>query len=335
MLVLVGNSPSSGSTLLADLLDSTPFTACGNELNFWSNKYLYDFDKFKKNPHKFSNTHQLTSTAIFPHYRFLSQYGIEKKLWHKWINESENVQEFSSTFSKHFLSYRQKDKDGIVFEKSPENINTIEVFLAAFPDSYFINIIRDPLYVYASCLKRGFGNYISAINWMIDSAVVKEQLSNPNFIQIKYEDLVVNPFEIVSEIIQKISGRSVSADELKECYQSNNYKKRNSNKIKSWEISQYGDVKNANQKELDPKVIENFSAVSNYRISDAYAKMFGIKPISYKELAEFFEYHLPPSESSLVKKNMKDYRKLSAKSYRMAGLSRTNFETTLKAGVLI
>jgi len=335
MLVLVGNSPSSGSSLLADILDSTDFTACGSELNFWSNRFLYDFQKFKANPSRFSNTFQITATGLFPHYDVLNQYGIEKRLWHKWIDQSESVQEFSESFAKHFLSFRQKDKAGIVFEKSPENINCVAEFLEAFPESYFINIIRDPLYVYASCLKRKFGHFVSAMNWMVDATVIKAFSSHPRFISIKYEELVQNPFEIVAKIIAQISSRKVESSVLKDAYQSNLYKKKNSDKIGSWEFSEYGEVRNANLKVLPEKLLKDFSAVSHYQISEAYAELFNIEVASYTDLVDHFGYSLPEdTDAQEVRKNFKDYRKLIAKVLRLRGRKLSDFNTVLNPAIL-
>ena len=49
MIIAIGNSPSSGSTYLADLLDSLPYAVCGPEINLFSAKdYFAEFDKIKK-----------------------------------------------------------------------------------------------------------------------------------------------------------------------------------------------------------------------------------------------------------------------------------------------
>ena len=46
-LGVIGNAPSSGSTIFSDLLDSTEFTLCGPEIMLFSNKEL-----LKKNSKK-------------------------------------------------------------------------------------------------------------------------------------------------------------------------------------------------------------------------------------------------------------------------------------------
>ena len=78
MFCLVGNVPSSGSSLLSDLLDSTTYTASGPEIEFFCNKYLYDFAWFQNNFGKTSHLFNLRSTGIFPRYDRLDAYGLTK-----------------------------------------------------------------------------------------------------------------------------------------------------------------------------------------------------------------------------------------------------------------
>lgn len=317
MLVLIGNSPSSGSTLLADLLDSTPFSVCGNELNFWSNKFLYDFQSFQKNPSLFSNTAQLAVTSLFPHYKFLLEYGIEKKLWHKWIQDSENVPDFTSKFVNHVLRFRHKDPDGVVFEKTPENLNAIGEFLETFPSSYFINISRDPLYVYSSLKRRGFGSYVSAFTWLVDSATLSPYIDHHRYIQVSYEELVERPFHLVSEILLKITGRTISAEDIEENYKNNTHKRKKGKKLKSWQFKDYGIIENANAKIIDSKIIEEFSSVASYKITDAYAELYKIPSLSYQEAAAKFNYSLPNKTSeAFITKSFNDHRRLLTKGLR-------------------
>jgi len=76
---LIGNSPSSGSTFLADLLDSSNYSACGEELGIFSNKHLYDFEQFKKNPKLKSNLYSLYFVRTYWHQDYFHLYGFNNE----------------------------------------------------------------------------------------------------------------------------------------------------------------------------------------------------------------------------------------------------------------
>lgn len=98
-LSLVGNAPSSGSTLLADLLDSTLLTACGPELEFFCNKRLYNFREFQKAPDKTSNVVTLRATGIFPRYDRLSAYRLNRSGLKRMIRNASSLKNFFDTFA--------------------------------------------------------------------------------------------------------------------------------------------------------------------------------------------------------------------------------------------
>ncbi|MCK4882859.1 MAG: hypothetical protein KAR31_11720 [Candidatus Omnitrophica bacterium] len=95
MLCIIGNSPSSGSTLLADLLDSTNVSACGNELNLFSNKNIYNFTEFKKNIRRSSATFSVGRIRNTINVHRLYGYGLNEKEFVEFIKSSENLPESS------------------------------------------------------------------------------------------------------------------------------------------------------------------------------------------------------------------------------------------------
>jgi hypothetical protein len=290
-LVLIGNSPSSGSTFLADLLDSTKYSACGEELGIFSNKHFYNFEEFKV--HK-KVTSKLAS-LYFPRTHFyknvLPYYGLDETLFFKLVNESEGFSDFIKDFSLRYLALRGKDIEGIVFEKTPENINTAEQFLNSTKDTYFINIIRHPLYVYASMLKRGFKNNIALLNWFIEASISKKLYNNDRFITIKYEDLVEKPFETVQNIIKKIKGVEITEKEIKNGYENNDYRKYFSFKLDSWEVKDIGKIQNANNKSLDNEILFSFSKIKDLKISKNYAQKFNLEEDKLVDLMNFYKYN--------------------------------------------
>ena len=147
MVNIVGCPPSSGSTFFADLLDSSTHTACGEEINIFSTKKFYDFHRFKKNILKRS----LSSVYLYSegiNTNILHQYGLDVPSLKELMRQSSSASEFGDLFSKHFLTLRGKNNQGVVFEKTPQNIICIESFLQEFKNSYFIFLVRNPVFVY-------------------------------------------------------------------------------------------------------------------------------------------------------------------------------------------
>lgn len=288
---LLGNSPSSGSTFLADLLDSTNYSACGEEIGFFSNKHLYNFSSFKKKPKYTSNFFALYFPRTFWHENIFHYYGLNTKDLLQMIQNSESFNCFCSIFSERYLALRGKDSSGIVFEKTPENTNVIGEFLSQTENNYFINIVRNPFFVYLSLKKRGFSENIALVNWMFEAAKSSQFINHDRVITIKYEDLIKEPYKITSDIIYKCSGNRVTEENIKLNYENNNYRKLFSIKLSSWSSTSFGKVSNANtSRDIDKIEFGSFSKISRLKISKAYAKIFNIPDLSFLELASVYGY---------------------------------------------
>ena len=141
---------------LADLLDSTPYSCCGEELGVFSGKRLYDFSRFKANILQrsiASSVYALSNGLIT---KDLHSYGFNIETFAALCRESEDILDFTERFADYVTALRGKPGNALVFEKTPQNISCIGEFLDAFKDSYFVYVVRNPLFVYASLLRRNF-----------------------------------------------------------------------------------------------------------------------------------------------------------------------------------
>lgn len=292
MISIIGNAPSSGSTFLADLLDSTKYSACGVELNLFSNTKFYDFGRFKKNIQCSSRSFSIHRIRNRINSHRLHSYALDNKELSQMVSSSQNTHEFVEKFTSSFLALRGKEEGGIVFEKTPENINCIGEFLNTFQDSYFIHIVRNPLYIYPSLLRRNFPSYIALTSWLIDVAKYIKYKDHPRAILVRYEDLITNPFKITQDILQKTANiTGLSEDEIKKGYEHNRYRQIFSKKIKTWQVHRYGTIENANEQNLSRGTLMNLSRLLNAKVSPAYAQIFGITPISFLEAISQFGYY--------------------------------------------
>ena len=289
MINLVGCPPSSGSTLFADLLDSSIHTACGEEINIFSTKKFYDFTKFKSDILKRS----LSSIYLYSegvNTDILHQYGLDLQSLKQLIRKSSSPSQFGKLFSKHFLTLRGKDTQGVVFEKTPQNIICIEDFLREFKDSYFIFLVRNPVFVYNSMRNRGFSNYISLITWYHEAAKYYNFRNHPRVLLLKYEELVKDPYKITKEVIYQTSKIHLKESDLKNGYENNEYRKLFSIRLESWDVKQVGKVIDSNKKEIREEYLAEFSSLFGAMINPRYADLFNIGKVTFMDLLKYFGY---------------------------------------------
>ncbi len=322
MIAVLGNSPSSGSTLLADLLDSSQYTACGVELNLFSNKQFYDFDKFKIRYQHSGYSPSIHRIRNRVNLRRLHSYGLNEEEFAQLLNQSKDIWDFTDHFSKRFLALRGKQLDGIVFEKTPENINCIGEYLHTFPESYFVHIVRNPLFVYYSLRNREFPHFIATLSWLVDIAQYIPYKDHPRVMLIRYEDLIEDPFNITLDIIKKIlKTTNLTADDIKYGYQHNHYRKWFNTRLSSWSNTQYGVIKNANQQPLSAEHNKYLGNLLNVKISRVYAQTYNISEISFVDALKEFQYYdvcveqLRPylNGKAIFQKTFMDYVRLSYK----------------------
>lgn len=287
--IALGNAPSSGSSLLGNLLDSTPFTACGPELNLFSSNYLYDFDNFKKNLNNYSASSSIHINRNKINFHRIHSYGHSFESFKKLVNESSSLQDFLDKFALHFLALRGKDINGVVFEKTPQNLTNIKEYLEK-TNNYFVHIVRDPIDVYKSLLKRGYSDKMALLIWFIDEAKMYSYLDHERVILIKYEEVLKNPYAIVSEIIKKVTNRSVSQEEIERYRDENIYRKLYTFSLDSWNFKSTDRIQNSNSYDLSTKEAEALYYLKSLKIEKHYSKLFDIPEVSFIEILTKFGY---------------------------------------------
>lgn len=299
MIIAIGNAPSSGSTFLADLLDSLPFAVCGPEIKLFSVKsYFTNFSEVKR-----TGFYSSRSAMIYEGRQRLSDwqlcsYGIDKLLLKKMLNESISFKDFCNNLFEVFSILRGKECK-LFFEKTPQNIHCADDFLDTFKDSYFLHIVRNPLYVYKSLLERNFPPYIAVNTWLIDESKSYKLLNHPRFVTIYYEDLVNNPFSVVCDFLKKI-GIEYDPQDLETSYKNNKYRKIVCTKMKSWTINKYGISGNANKKKtVNSEDFNRLWFMLNSKVSANYSREFCIPEVHFDQLIEIYGYNYEKYKNEL------------------------------------
>lgn len=278
-MTLIGCSPSSGSSFLADLLDSLPDSVCGAELGLFSNKKFYDYDYFSNYPLSTSPSSSIYWLLNGVYKNALKHYGITREQLIKIAKSNHDHTAFIDEFFHLFRIYRDKQDAVHWFEKTPLNTNTMYEYLDTFKEGKFVYMVRDPLYVFASLRRRGFGKLIAATNWLLEMANYARCRNHENVIVIKYEDFVLDPFRQVADLVSRINGNEVDLELLKYNYENNNYRK-SLGRQKSWNINQYGKVGDANRKKITSDLINDFTQYAGVKIAGDYANLFSLDTLS-------------------------------------------------------
>jgi len=219
---------------------------------------------------------------------YFRAYGLNQKQINSIYNESSTFVDFCHKLFEAFAIFRGKDCQ-IFFEKTPQNIHCASAFLNTFKNGYFLHIVRNPLFVYKSLIRRNLPPYIAANTWLIDVSRAYQLRNHPRLIEIKYEALVQNPAETIDKILKKI-GINFGSGRIIDLYRSNQYRKKFCAKIDSWEISTYGTLGNANKKTITDVDLNALSYMLKTRISKPYANIFDLDPVSFKDLIQYYGY---------------------------------------------
>jgi len=286
----LGNSPSSGSTFFADLLDSTCVTACGPEISLFSLNALYEFNTFKNNIWKTSRCSAVYFERNILGLNSICEYGLNKRKIFEMLQKSSTLKEFLNNFALHYLSLRGKNVNGMVYEKSPQNIHCVKEYLDN-TDNYFIHIVRNPVNVYKSLLKRGFLDKIALITWLIEEAKIYDSLDCERVIVVKYEDLIERPYQITREVIKTTTGYDIPEEEIEYNYKNNDYRKYHSIKLDSWSNTSFGVIGKDKEKIFTEKELQSLSSLKKIKVSQQYAKYFNIADISFLDVVTKLGYY--------------------------------------------
>ncbi len=312
--LVIGCPSSSGSTLLGDLIDSTPHSACGQELDLFCSK------KILKN-----KTNIVESDSIASPYRRrpklrierLHGYGVNKQEIKQAYNSFNNFKEFIDWFVEYYLSFRGKQSPLLFVEKNPVNVHNIGQILNIDEHTFFLFLVRDPYYTCRSMNKRGRSWYIACATWLSCVASFLPYINHPRVMLLKYEDLVNDPFVKVCELLTNVLNIKPDPVEIEERYKNNFYRKFRSKKITAWSINDYGSIKNANLKNLQKTEIQNVNYYLNYKIDKKYAKHFGMENISFQHAMKKLNYTILDNETfakkNKISSNIADRKKLFLK----------------------
>jgi len=177
--VILGGSQRSGTTLLRVMLDSHPHLACGPECSLLTGGFL---------PAKLAKRFDMTLDDVW-------------RLRKQATDHANFVELFLTGYAEH----RGKQRWA---EKTPQNIRHIAWIFAHWPNAKFIHVLRDGRDAVCSIrthprfriidgekiptsIRRPLEPCIR--HWLHDTGAGLAWRGNPNYLEVRYEDLVTAP----------------------------------------------------------------------------------------------------------------------------------------------
>jgi hypothetical protein len=192
--IVIGSSPSAGSTLLRTLLQRHSSIFGGPELHILDKpELLEESDRsFRSSFPRWLDIGYPSNFVVLDNRIFVrpESYGWTKP------ELLEVGAQCSSYMALVAMFYERCLRDSGArrwMEKSPGNVLSFSHVAAHLPDARMIHITRDPRDVILSLLRRGFSMFRAVSRWFFSTLVGVRHAGAPYFVQIRYEDLVARP----------------------------------------------------------------------------------------------------------------------------------------------
>lgn len=261
-VLAVGCSPSSGSTMFADLLDSLPGVVCGPESNIFCHRAAY---RPGGAPGWVERPLPAPSVYIPGHHFFspiLDEVGLDGTQRAALVRGSVDLADFVERYRRYYTGFRERDAR-ILADKTPVNVNCLPEFCTYFgPRGLFVHLVRDGRSVAASLTGRGFTLYEAAFTWI--AQVYRGQYARrfSNAIELRYEDLLREGYAVLAELAELL-GLHVEPDEIERRHADNAYR-GGLTRVASWSVPSFtGRIKATRgyRERLDPTAIATLQRV--------------------------------------------------------------------------
>ena len=225
---IIGGSPSTGSSLLRQILNRHSKIVCAPETHIWCKEKIFqDWNRYKQKLIK-KSIFGLVSEGLF-HF-----VGIDKSQIPNYNNsvpknllaDSPDIYTFFSLFMKEYYDLQEGQIYG---EKTPANSINFKNILQSSSDILCIHTVRNPYDAIASLVARGKTPFEATAIYLYNSAHGMSCSNDERVIIMRYENLVENPKAEISNLLS-----SLSLDFEANVLESGNKRKHEVTKLESW-----------------------------------------------------------------------------------------------------
>lgn len=201
MNIIIGCSPSTGSSLLCQILNRHPELYCGPESNLFIYPDLFlswNESKSLINSGKGSFFHGFKNMKFYlkPKLNIPAVDGLDIDAN---IDKSESLIDFADAY---FKASSLKSAKNYWVEKTPANALCFPLLDKYFPEIQLASIVRNPLDAIYSMLRRGMTLYRAASSYLLYTSHI---LSVAKVEYIHYEDLVRTPESTLRKFMEDMN----------------------------------------------------------------------------------------------------------------------------------
>ena len=241
-MLCVGGSPSTGSTFLADLLDSVPGIVCPPELYLYCFAEAFTFDVAFLETVASGGRFKLRAPYIAPRHfvtlKLLEQSGIQRENFANLFRSGGNLFTLVEAVATGHAELRGRDLKAFA-EKTPANVNCLRDFADLLPDGLGIHTVRNGWHVVDSLCRRGYSPIHAAAIWAIQTdAGLRASRACQNILTLRFEALVSDPFGEAVAIAKRI-GIDTDETEVRARYEANGFR-QSILRLETWRVKRYG-----------------------------------------------------------------------------------------------
>ncbi len=181
---------SSGTHLLASILDGHSSIACGPEL--WVFNHRMFFQPFTRVQSRLAIWMKSGLVTDWPQEQLafftnITAYGHTPASAMALAKSCTTHKEFIDGFYRDFLHDRHK---AIWAEKTLGNYRCLDLLLTLYPNARIVHMARNGLDSMVSLMKRGMSPYLAAARWIFDNAGALAWGNDSRYMLLRYEDVV-------------------------------------------------------------------------------------------------------------------------------------------------
>ena len=201
--IIMGGSPSTGSSVLVNILNRHSALCAGPETYLFMHPKLYrDWATYAPALQRRRLLNHLCSEGWF-----VLHGAILGNSFYQWnpqevtalARNSKTLAEFAACY---FARAREAQGAERWVEKSPSNVVAFPQFLDSFPQGQVVHTVRNPLDTLASLHRRGLSAYYAAGAYLCNNSLALRCQNHPRYIQVHYEALVDKPQETLASLLQ-------------------------------------------------------------------------------------------------------------------------------------
>ena len=294
--ILIGGSPSTGSSVLVNILNRHSDVVAGPETYLFIHPKLYT--EWATNRRFLLHRSKWGGLKSIGWFRKNGAdlldpfYGWTPEALSREVNMALDFQSFADTF---FSVAKTKKGAGRWVEKSPSNALCMDLFLAHFPGGRVVHTTRNPYDTIASLVARGLSTFEATAAYLLNTSFALKSAGAAQYFCLKYEDWVKAPDQFLRDCFSHLNldwDPSFLEPE----------KGEGEVRMKGWLHDEKGALQARSVgrfqrlPELDQEKI--CYAVEHVHINNGYREMHGLPTRSIPEICKILEYPLHPSTRS-------------------------------------